>query len=194
MFKRFLILLLLAGSCCAWASSERLEGIPLVWKPKIGLGGIHASELANVKVEFLPFKDVRKNPRVIAQNREKKNEPRSVTTRDDVGAFVRKHVKSSLAAAGLNVVESDGEVKIGGEVQSFWVNETNRYYANVKLGVTVINRAGKVLWTGVASGSAKHMGRSYKAENYYEALSDAVLGATHQLATNPGFRAALKNH
>ena len=193
MFKRSLALLLLASSCCAWAS-DRLDGIPLVWKPKTGLGGIHASELANVKVEFLAFKDVRKNPRVIAQNREKKNEPRSVTTRDDVGAFVRKHVKNSLAAAGLNVVESDGEVKIGAEVQSFWVNETNRYYANVKLGVTVINRAGKVLWTGVASGSAKHMGRSYKAENYYEALSDAVLRATHELATNLGFRAALKNH
>jgi hypothetical protein len=44
----------------------------------------------------------------------------------------------------------------------------------------------------VTNGSASRWGRSYKADNYYETLSDSLLDALHKLLSNADFIAALR--
>jgi len=43
-----------------------------------------------------------------------------------------------------------------------------------------------------AFGGAENFGRSYKADNYYETLSNMVLRATYNLLANPGFHQAMQ--
>ena len=55
-----------------------------------------------------------------------------------------------------------------------------------------VARDGRTTWTGVVSGASKRFGRSYKAENYYETISDSLLHAIQSLAADPGFLDALR--
>ena len=50
---------------------------------------------------------------------------------------------------------------------------------------------GKFLWAVSTTGTSSRFGMAYKADNYYEVLSDALIGATHELVRNPAFRKAL---
>jgi hypothetical protein len=45
--------------------------------------------------------------------------------------------------------------------------------------------------TTTKGGSSKRFGRSYKAENYYETMSDAITHAASNLANDTGFHQAL---
>lgn len=60
------------------------------------------------------------------------------------------------------------------------------------LVVHLKNAAGVEVWRGVVSGAAENFGRSYRAYNYYETISDMVLQASHNLLTNSGFQRALR--
>jgi hypothetical protein len=55
----------------------------------------------------------------------------------------------------------------------------------------IVNRGGKTEWAGVTSGTSSRWGRSYKAENYYETISDSLLEATTNAIRDEGFRKAL---
>ena len=44
----------------------------------------------------------------------------------------------------------------------------------------------------MASGGSKRFGRSYKAENYYETLSDSVVEAVYKMLSSSEFMAALR--
>ncbi|HEV2333067.1 MAG TPA: hypothetical protein VGV16_07870 [Gammaproteobacteria bacterium] len=183
-----LLALLLCG--CIHAP---LNDIPLVWKPTSSIGDFGALDVSgfmDVKMQVDKFTDTRKDPQLIAENRENA-QPRPVTTRDDVGAFVADNMRDTMRKSGLDVVDSGGQVVISGEVVDFFVNETNTYESTVTLRVTARDAAGKTLWSGVTGGSATRFGRSYKAENYYEVLSDSVLEATYNLMSSPKFEAAL---
>jgi hypothetical protein len=57
--------------------------------------------------------------------------------------------------------------------------------------LTVVGRGGKTLWSGVASGDATRFGRSYKLENYYEVLSDAIVNTASSMLQSPEFQKAL---
>lgn len=189
MKKLVLLFALLLCGCI----TPPLDNIPLVWKPTSSIGDFGAldvSSLMDVKIQVDKFADTRKDPQLIAENRENVK-PRLVTTRDDVGAFVANNMRDNLRKCGFDVVDSGGQVLIGGEVTDFFVNETNTYESTVTLRITARDPGGKVLWSGVTGGSATRFGRSYKAENYYEVLSDSVLEATYNLMSSPGFRAAI---
>jgi len=58
----------------------------------------------------------------------------------------------------------------------------------------VIDRDGKTLWNGLASGEATRFGRSYKAENYYEVLSDAVVNTVSSMLQAVDFQKAISGH
>jgi hypothetical protein len=64
----------------------------------------------------------------------------------------------------------------------------------VEIHLTVTDQDGKTLWQGLASGDAKRFGRSYKAENYYEVLSDAVVNTVSSMLLADEFRKALSGH
>jgi hypothetical protein len=172
---------------------DKLEGIALVWKPTTRpseLGPVNITGLSAVRLQVGPFTDGRANPASIGQNRE---EPRvrKVSTVNDVPAFVADRMRRIIAGMGIATVDAGGTHVLKGEVKQFFVDETSRYQSEVVVEVTLTNASGKTLWTGSTNGSATRFGRSYKADNYFETLSDALLQATFYLVKNPTFHDAL---
>jgi hypothetical protein len=184
-------LLSLAGAACA---ADKLEGIALKWKPTSTIGkglALDLTDLVDRKIQVESFADARADKSgLIGENREKAV-PKKVSTPDSVPDFVTGNVRQLLSKAGLNVVEAGGDAVIGGEIRAFFVEETDTYLGDVTLRVTVKDQSGKAVWTGISSGASKRFGRSYKADNYYETLSDALIEATQALLKNPGFLKAL---
>jgi len=175
-----------------------LENIPLKWAPTSTLAEWGAVDLSGAtittKIHFDAFVDTRQNPTLVAENREHPDKVMSVTTSSDVAAFVADHLQESLHGAGLNIVDGAADVNITGEIRKFFVNEVSTYNGEIAVLIHVKDNAGKELWTGVITGDATRWGRSYKAENYYEAMSNMVLSATYNLLNNAGFREALAKH
>ena len=172
---------------------DQLDGIPLVWKPTTRpseLKPVKVSDLSNVRLEVATFTDARAEPKLIGQNREEP-EPRKVVTVNDVAAFVSDRLRQMAINTGIAVVDTGGTHVLSGEVKQFFVDETKRYNGEVLLDVTLKDASGRTLWAGTASGSTTRFGRSYKADNYYEVLSDALLQAGYALLGNSTFHDAL---
>ena len=184
----YFLLAILAG--CA---STGLENIPLLWKPTTGMfsnGSAELAELQNARLQIDPVIDNRENTTAIGQNREEPT-PRQVTTPEDVPAFVTNRMKALFSVSGIKVVDSDGTAILKTELRRFFVDETDTYQAEVILRVTLTDPDGNVLWSGLTSGASARRGRSYRADNYYETLSDSLVGAVQQLIQNRGFHKAL---
>jgi hypothetical protein len=184
----------LVVSAAAFAGGD-LQNIPLKWSPtstfsEMGKVDISGAMLTR-KVHIDTLVDTRQNPSLIAENREKAGKVRQVTTSGDVAAYVTDHLKETLHGAGLNVVDGPADVNVSGEIRQFFVTELNTYVGDISLLVHVKNSAGKELWTGLVAGDSSRFGRSYSAENYYEAISDMVLKAANNLVSTAGFHDAL---
>lgn len=179
----------LALAACATAP---LRDIPLVWEPTAppDLGKTDLRFASTTAIRFEAFRDTRNQPQLIAENLEDPT-PRTVTTSADVGAFVSDHVRRVFGQVGMRTVASGGDVVLSGEVRKFFVEETSTYKGTVSLQLTLASAAGKVLWQGTSTGTAEHFGRSYRSENYYQTLSDAVVNAATALIENARFREAL---
>jgi len=180
------------GTSGAVFAADKLENIPLEWKPTAPMSErapVDVKGLEGVKLQVEGFTDKREDPAVIGRNMNKVP-LRIVSTKEDVPRFVTYQVKQLLSAAGLNVVESDGTVIMKGEVKKFFVEETNRYNATVELRITLADPTGKVLWVVETTGTSSRFGIGYKAANYYEVLSDALIGAVHEVLRNPNFKKA----
>jgi len=177
----------------ACANNQKLENVPLVWKPTVApLGTSHdfaVMHLSPRSITVLPLQDQRSNRSLIGENREE-NVPRPITTSDNVAVFMTQHIRDLLAQAGYNIVDTNGQLELGGEVVSFFVPETGTYVGNVRIRAA-LRSGNKVLWQGIVGGTAEHFGRSYKAENYYETLSDSLVQLVENLLRDPGFQKAL---
>lgn len=184
-----LFFLSLAVTLSAYAKTTLLENVPLQWKPTSELQ-LGTMEMAPGSIQFEPFQDARNHKEAIGENRED-DTPKPVTTTADVGAFVGTHMRELFDRAGLKTVDSDGAVRIKGEVRQFFVAETATYKSVVVVHLTVEDRTGKTLWSGLASGDATRFGRSYKLENYYEVLSDAIVNSVSSLLESSEFQKAL---
>jgi hypothetical protein len=186
----FVVLLAFAGG--ADARTALLVHVPLQWKPTSSLQ-LGTQQMSEATIQFEPFVDVRDDKEAIGQNLED-DPPKPVTTADDVGAFVGRHMRELLAQAGLKTVESDGAVRIRGEVTRFFVRETTTYKSEMVVHLRVVGRNGTTLWNGDASGAATRFGRSYKLENYDEVLSDAVVNTVSSMLQSAEFQKALCGH
>ena len=184
-----LFLLLMTFALGAEAKTPLLEHVPLRWRATSDLK-LGTMEMAQTPIQVEPFQDARANPEIIGENREDEA-PKPVTTNDDVGAFVSRHLRDLLDKGGLKTVDSDGAVIIKGEVKQFFVRETSTYKSTVAIHLTVTSRDGQTLWSGTASGDATRFGRSYKLENYYEVLSDALVNTVSSMLQSPEFQKAL---
>jgi hypothetical protein len=178
------------------AAKTPLAGIPLVWKPTTPVseyGAVNLTGVAGVKIEVRALRDAREKPDLIGENRDKEDEGivLTVTTGDDAARFVTDNLKRVWSDAGLDLVDTGGDVVVTGELKRFFVLETSTYAGEVNLRIEVKDRAGKVLWAGMAAGTAKRFGGSYKSENYYETLSDALMDAAYKLLQNESFMRAL---
>jgi hypothetical protein len=173
----------------AHAKTTLLEHVPLQWKPTSELQ-LGAAQMPQTPIQFEIFQDARENRLAIGENDEDA-QPKPVMTSDDVGAFVGTHMRELFQHAGLKTVDSEGAVTIKGEVRQFFVRETNTYQAQVAVRLTVVSRDGRTLWSGLASGDASRFGRSYKLDNYYEGLSDAIVNTVSSMLQSAQFQAAL---
>ena len=185
----FASLLFLSISLVASSQPKLLEHIPLEWKPTSSLR-LGTTQMTASTVTIGTFTDGRDNKEAIGENREDSN-PKPVTTTADVGAFVAVHIRQLFDQAGIKTVDSSGAVLIKGEVTKFFVREGNTYKSEVALQLVVSDADGKTLWKGLASGEATRFGRSYKAENYYEVLSDALVNTVISMLQAPEFQRAL---
>lgn len=183
------VVVLSTAVLCACAAQPPLQNVALKWTPSAD-ASFGVVEASRHQFSFDTFKDMRPQPELIAENREKAI-PRQVTTQDDVGAFVRTHMREMFARGGLTTVDSGGDVIVSGEVRQFFVEETDTYKANVVLHVTVRNRQGAALWEGQVSGASSTFGRSYSMENYNQVLSNSIIDASATLLKDPDFRNAV---
>lgn len=190
--RTILALTLLSVSLVAASKAKLLEHIPLQWKPtsdlRLGTTAMSASAVA-----IGAFTDGRDNKEAIGENREEE-EPRPVTTADDVGAFVSLHMRQLFDEAGIKTVDGNAAITVTGEVKKFFAREGNTYKSEVTLQIKVSDQQGNTLWKGLASGEATRFGRSYKAENYYEVLSDALVNTVSSMLQAPEFQRALSGH
>jgi hypothetical protein len=190
--KRFAIVVLSAAA--AACVTQPLVNEPLEWRPtSTPSGPVNTSDISHTRIQFGQFRDVRPNPELIAENNEDET-PKRVTTNGDVGAFVGQHLRQLFDRAGLNTVDSGGDVIVTGEVRQFFVHETSTYKGDVAVHLVLRSRDGAVLWEGTASGTATRFGRSYELENYYEVLSDSLINANDTLMQDYDFRNALAKH
>lgn len=190
-----------AVACCAGylvgalaCAAVPLTGIPLKWTPDKSLtelGPIDVSgPLVTLKIQVETFIDTRENPALIAENREQAK-PRPVTTSDSVAGFITDHLREAFQTAGFSTVDQRAAVTVSGEIRRFFVTETDKYRGQVSLLIHLKNAAGTELWTGVINGADENFGRSYRAYNYYETISDMLMDASHNLLVDRGFHDAL---
>ncbi|WP_166726941.1 DUF4136 domain-containing protein [Crenobacter cavernae] len=184
-----------ARSCACLGSGQRGgdDDDALNWKPtNLAYNPDTRLDPAQAKtIAIGRLGDTRKNPQEIGKSIEDGgNKP--VTTKDDVAAWSSDKLKSTLAELGFKLVDNNPQLLIGGEVQNFYVLENTSYKSNVRIKLSASDPSGKVLWQGFAVGNASRFGRSYKLENYYEALSDAYLDAVQNLLKDKEFIAAVK--
>lgn len=184
------VLVFAISGCVSWPYTD----VPLTWKPTSDLhyGSTTLTGIFAEKFKILPFTDTRSNPKEIARNTEEA-EAKTVTTKDDVATWCTGRFISILQQYGITTTESDETVRVKSEILNFYVTEDSLYRASVGLRITVEDTSGKILWKGLASGTAKRFGRSYSMENYYEALSDAYVEAVNNFLGNPELAAELKS-
>lgn len=187
-----LSLLMLPG---AFAGDRPLANVPLAWKPTGTLtesvGTLNLLPFAKTRIALLPFTDNRKDKALIGENLEDAA-PRLVTTKDEVAGFLADRLQSLLKATGLPLTDQPAEATttVAIEVLAFKVTEHNTYRGEVSLLVSV--RAGnQELWRGTLLGHATRWGRSYRLENYHEALCDSFLDAVANGLKNDPFLKAL---
>jgi hypothetical protein len=182
-------LMLVCVALDGYAKAALLTHMPLQWRPTSQLAS-GTTDMDATSIRFEAFQDARNDKEKVGENLED-DPPRPVTTADDVGAFVSSHMRQLFDRAGLKTVDSDAAVTIKGEVRQFFARETSTYNSQVEVQLTLVDRDGNTLWKGLASGEATRFGRSYKIENYYEVLSDAVVNTVSSMLRSTEFRKAL---
>ena len=197
---RIAVLAIVIGVCLngpANAADAELKDIPLVWKPTQMTSAMEAIDLTvfqNIKFTVLPFKDVRKNPSEIGKNVEKRGADHAllVTTKDNVAAWLTERCIQVLKEFGVDAAGSGGTLSLETDIVKFYVTEEALYKAEVALKVRLKSPGGAVLWEGFITTSASRWGASYKAENYYELLSNSTIDAIHSLLKNDAFKQAVQ--
>jgi hypothetical protein len=167
--------------------------VPLEFKPEHSepLSGSLSGE---VKVHLEAVEDRRENKEEIGVNREDATPIPIYAGGDKTPAeFIHDVVEEELKNFGADVTDApeaaDRVVEM--ELRKFFVEETNNYRAEVSAAVEVRDKGGRSLWKQVVSGQGRTFGRSLKAENYQQTLSDATRRMIEQLFNNPNFQSAL---
>ncbi len=201
MLLSFLLVSMVAFSSFAWPKSEvvELKDIPLVWKPTELAKSYEAIDLTfyqKVTFTIKPFNDLRKNPAEIGQNLEKKGnkEPLSVTTKDNVAAWLTDGFSKTLSQFELDVAKSDGTFTLEADIVKFFVVEESLYKADIGLKIRLLSKTGAVVWEGMATAGNKRWGVSYKADNYYELLSNTCMDLVYNLIKSDPFRQAVQKN
>jgi len=177
------------------AAKTPLLNVQMEWRPtttltELGLSAINLVPFQGKTFTMTPFTDARPEPACIGRNTETSTAGLQVTSRDPVAPWVSSHTQTFLTRLGLPLAEGPSGTVLSGQIMSFFVTEGSNYVGDVAIRVQVA-KDGQTLWNGVASGAARHFGRSYKLENYNETLSDSLQEAWVSLVRSEGFLKAL---
>jgi len=173
------------------AGDRNMKDVPLDWRPTStlaeSLGALNLLPFEKAKIWVRPFTDTRADKALIGENQEKA-EPRTVSTKDDAAAFLTQHTVALFKEAGLPMAASEGDatIVVSADVAAFKVVEKDTYKGQLNLVMEVHSR-GKLVWKGSTLGEASRWGRSYKLENYYEALSDSLVDAVSKALKSQPF-------
>lgn len=190
-----LIVGLSASSAFAASGYRDMKGVPLAWTPTSTLaesmGALNLLPLSSAKIWIQPFTDTRPDKALVGENQEK-SVPLTITTKDDVAAFLGEHMIALYKEAGLPMAAKPDEATaiVRVEVLRCKVTEKDTYKGELNLMVEV-QVGGKPIWRGTVLGEATRWGRSYKLENYYEAISDSVMDAVGKSLKSQSFLDAL---
>ena len=176
-----------------------LLNIPLIWKPTETISALDAIDLTafqNISFTINPFNDLRKKTAEIGKNVEKRTSDRIryVTTRDNVAAWLTDRFGKILSEFDLTVVKDKGNLLLDADIVKLYVTEESVYKADIGLKVRIRLKNGDMLWEGMVAVSSKRWGSSYKAENYYEALSNACIDVVYNLLKSESFLAAMRKN
>lgn len=192
MFLRFLFLSLI---CSSFLYSALLKDVELKFKPTSSLSdyeNMDLSGLSSISISLGNFSDEREKKELIGENREDEDKGKvlPVTTTTSVSDFLKEIYKKILKDIGIKIVDGSPTI-LEAKVVKFFVEEKNLYKAEVWLDIE-LKKDGVLIFEERIMGSAKRFGRSYKLENYYEVLSDAIIDGFAQLFQNRKFTKALK--
>ena len=185
-----------AGADNEYAGSSLLN-IPLLWKPTETISALDAIDLTdfqNASFTMKPFNDLRKKPSEIGKNVEKRSfsNIRYVTTRDNVAAWLTDRFGKILSEFDIAVVKDGGALLLEADIVKFYVTEESVYKADIGLKVRIRSKNGDILWEGMIAVSSNRWGRSYNADNYNEALSNACIDVVYNLLKSDSFLQAVK--
>jgi len=173
----------------------------------VALAGLDPAAHQGVRLLVEPFTDGRPgDPAAIGELRREGKPVEPLTTTDDVARLVTDRFLRRLGEAGLPVVDARQLAEWGakivdtarpvltvrGELLTFSLVETKTLDAEIRLGVTIEDGAGKRLWSGSSSGHAGRSARSYKPEEFAPTLADALDEAIGQLLRAESFVGALR--
>jgi hypothetical protein len=180
-------------------ADSSLLNIPLVWKPTETISALDAIDLTafqNISFTINPFNDLRKKPSEIGKNVEKRisDKIRYVTTRDNVAAWLTDRFGKIISEFDITVVNNGGTLLLEADIVKFYVTEESVYKADIALKIRIRSKNGDVLWEGMASVSSNRWGKSYQADNYNEALSNACIDVVYNLLKSDSFVQAIRKH
>ena len=172
------------------AKPQQMAPIPLQWKPSgVVKMNVAAAPWLPARIVVTSLRDARPHPDLIGVNHEDPHRLLTVSTTDSVPAWCKDRLNALFADA----LKGNGpEILLSGEVEHFMVDEDNDYVGKVVLKLTARTRSGTVVWTGNLQGDISHFGRTYKAYNYDESMSDALTAAATQLTHDAAFAQGMK--
>jgi hypothetical protein len=177
-------------------ADSSLLNIPLVWKPTETISALDAIDLTafhHASIIVKPFNDLRKKPSEIGKNIESKfGKIRYVTTRDNVAAWLSDRFGKILSEFDISVVKDGGTLSLEADIVKFYVTEESVYKADIGLKVRIRSKKGDVLWEGLVAVTSNRWGKSYQADNYNEALSNACIDVVYNLLKSESFMQAAK--
>lgn len=177
-------------------AGSSLLNIPLLWKPTETISALDAIDLTafhDISFTVKPFNDLRKKPSEIGKNVEKGSlsNIRYVTTGDNVAAWLTDRFGKILSEFDVSVVK-DGGTLLEADIVKFYVTEESAYKADIGLKVRIRSKNGDVRWEGLVTVSSNRWGKSYQADNYNEALSNACIDVVYNLLKSESFVQAVK--
>jgi hypothetical protein len=142
------------------------------------------------------FNDLRKKPSEIGKNVEKSSSGmvRYVTTRDNVSAWLTERFGKIFSEFDISVVKDGGTLLLDADIVKFYVTEESVYKADIGLKVRLRSKNGDALWEGMIAVSTNRWGKSYQADNYNEALSNACIDVVYNLLKSDSFLQAVKKN
>ena len=168
-------------SVAAACGGGQISNLPLRWQ------GVSESPRANPNVQqalaavpvALVVRDVRKDPTQVGVY---EDDPPGfiVRTSMNVGQYAASKMGDMLRAAGARLTEQP-VAGIEVDLVEYNVVEGGSFKGTVRLHVTVKQGTSPTGWAKMYEGTSSRWGRSHSAENFNEALSNALAEATQKM-------------